>query len=132
MAAAPRGGLRGPRGAERPRPRRRPQIRCPARHDLLPSAETDRSCSTGAGGGHVTRSAADLAEPAIVAESRNLVPNSMRVPAMAAMDVKAGSVTVTVRERDGREKVEEGEVRKSASGVSQMSFDENPREPLAT
>ena len=35
-----------------------------------------------------------------MAESRNLVPNSMRVPAMAAMDVKAGSVTVTVRERE--------------------------------
>ena len=102
-------------------------------HDLLPSAETDRSCSTGAGGGHVTRSAADLAEPAVVAESRNLAPNSMKVPVTAAMDVKAGSVTVTVRERDGRGKEEEEKVReRSASGVSQMSFDENPREPLAT
>ena len=73
-----------------------------------------------------------LAEPVIIEESRNLAPNSAREPVRAPMDVKAGSVTVTVRERDGREKVEEGEVRKSASGVSQMSFDENPREPLAT
>ena len=46
-----------------------------------------------------------------MAESRNLVPNSMRVPVMAAMDVKAGSVTVTVRERDGRGKEEEEKVR---------------------
>ena len=43
------------------------------------------------------------------------------------MDVKAGSVTVTVRERWQRERGEEGGgVRESASGVSQMSFDENP------
>ena len=44
-------------------------------------------------------------------ESRNLALNSAREPVRAAMDVKAGSVTVTVRGRDGREKVEEGEVR---------------------
>ena len=47
------------------------------------------------------------AEPVIMAESRNLILNSPRELVRAAMDVKAGSVTVTVRERDGREKVEE-------------------------